>query len=152
MKSIRAGGIVINPENKIAIAYEHIWGFPRGGVEEKESLIDAAKREILEEVGLTEDQLKFEKGLGSYERYPGGITKDTPGAYPMEIHMFLFSTKHTGELVPTDENVKEARWVNIDQVINILTDNSDKEFFENCLSEIKLFENTEIKPFENTIS
>jgi hypothetical protein len=29
MKSIRAGGIVINPENKIAIAYEHVWRFSR---------------------------------------------------------------------------------------------------------------------------
>ena len=137
MKSLRAGGIVINPENKIAIAHEHVWGFPRGGVEEGESFIKAAKREILEEVGLTEDQLKFEKELGSYERYPGGITKDTPGAYPMEIHMFLFTTEYTGELIPTDENVKETEWVDINKVTNILTDNSDKEFFENCLAEIK---------------
>lgn len=128
-KSLRAGGIIINSENQIAIANEHVWGFPRGGVDEDESLIEAAKREILEEVGLTEDRLKFEKDLGSYERYPGGITKDTPGAYPMEIHLFLFSTKYTGELNPTDENIKEAKWVEINEVADILTDKADKEFY-----------------------
>lgn len=137
MKSIRAGGIIINPENKIALSHEHVWGFPRGGVEAGESFIDAAKREILEEVGLKEDQLKLEKELGSYERYPGGITKETPGAYPMEIHMFLFRTEYTGELIPTDRQVKETKWVSIDNVINILTEEVDRKFFEEHISEIE---------------
>ena len=39
MKSIRAGGIIINTENKIALSHEHIWGFPRGGVEYGESFL-----------------------------------------------------------------------------------------------------------------
>ena len=129
MKSIRAGGIIINPNNQVAMTYEHLWGFPRGGVEKEEFLIDAAKREILEEVGITENQLKLEKDLGSYERYPRGITKDMPGAYPMEIHLFLFSTQYTGELNPTDENVKEVKWVDIDEVVDILTDEEDRKFF-----------------------
>jgi putative (di)nucleoside polyphosphate hydrolase len=132
-ESVRAGGIIINSENKIAIAHEHVWGFPRGGVDEGESLIEAAKREILEEVGLTEDQLKFEKDLGSYERYPGGITKSTPGAYPMKIHLFLFSTKYNGELNPTDENVQETKWVDKDKVADILTDKADKQFYKKWL-------------------
>lgn len=99
-------------------------------------MIEAAKREILEEAGLREDQLKLEKDLGSYERYPEGITKDTPGAYFMEIHLFLFSTRYTGELNPTDENVKETKWVNIDDVADILTDEEDRKFFEKSLIEI----------------
>ncbi|MDD3474629.1 MAG: NUDIX domain-containing protein [Candidatus Dojkabacteria bacterium] len=129
MKSIRAGGIIINSENQIAIAHEHIWGFPRGGIEEGESFLKAAKREILEEVGLKEDQLKFEKELESYDTYPWGITKDTPGAYPMEIHLFLFTTEYTGELKPTDRQVKETKWVDIDKVPDILTDPVSREFF-----------------------
>ena len=137
MKSMRAGGIVINPKKQVALSYERIWGFPRGGVKDGESFLDAAKREILEEVGLREDQLKLEKELGSYERYPGGITKDTPGAYPMEIHMFLFRTEYTGELIPTDRQVKETKWVSIDNVINILTEEVDRKFFEEHISEIE---------------
>lgn len=106
-KSYRAGGIVLNNENKIALANEHLWGFPRGGVEEGEEYLEASKREIEEETGLIE--LEYIKELGIYERYPNGIDENTPGAYPMEIHMFLFRT-NTKELNPKDINVKEARW------------------------------------------
>ena len=126
MKSYRAGGIVVNSEGKIALANEHLWGFPRGGVDEGEDYITAAKREVLEETGLEEFSSIDE--LGIYERYPSGITKDTPGAYPMEIHMFLFQTNYTGELHPVDENVKEADWFSYDEAVEKLTDPTDREF------------------------
>ncbi len=66
MKSYRAGGIVINNENRIALTNEHLWGFPRGGVEEGEDYISAAKREVLEETGL--DQFESIEELEIYER------------------------------------------------------------------------------------
>ena len=47
----------------------------------------------------------------------------------MEIHMFLCSTEYTGELIPTDKNVKEAKWVDIDEVGDTLRDEKDREFF-----------------------
>jgi len=135
MKSYRAGGIVINSGGKIALANEHLWGFPRGGVDEGEDYITAAKREVLEETGL-EEFLSIEE-LGIYERYPSGITKDTPGAYPMEIHMFLFQTDYTGTLQPVDENVKEADWFTYEEAIEKLTDPTDKEFLTNSWEKIK---------------
>ena len=92
-KSYRAGAVVINNENKIALAHEHLWGFPRG-VEENEKYLTAAKREVLEEVGL--EDFDSIKELGVYDRYPSGITEDTPGAYPMEIHMFLLKPTTQG--------------------------------------------------------
>jgi len=128
-KSIRAGAFILNDKNQIALANEHLWGFPRGGVEEGEDPIDAAKRESLEEVGIPEEELKYVEKIGVYERYPGGITADTPGAFPMEIHIFLFSTSYEKDLLPTDSNVKEARWVNIKDVTDILSDKVDREFY-----------------------
>ncbi len=126
MKSPRAGGIIINEENKIALANEHLWGFPRGGVDEGEDFETAARREVLEEVGL--EKFTSVDELGVYERYPGGITKDTPGAYPMEIHMFLFRTDYDGELHPKDDNVKEAGWFTYEETLGRLTDDLDREF------------------------
>ncbi len=134
MKSIRAGGIVLNSKNQIALSKEHGWGFPRGGVEEGESLIEAAKREILEEVGVDKNLLRLDRKVGVYRRYPNGITKDTPGSYPMEIHIFLFNTEYTGELFSTDENNKAAKWVNINDVVNVLINEEDKKFFNNWLN------------------
>jgi bis(5'-nucleosidyl)-tetraphosphatase len=134
MKSLRAGGIVINKEGKIALANEHLWGFPRGGVDEGEDYIEAAKREVLEEVGL-KDFTSIEE-LGEYERYPGHVTKDTPGAYPMEIHMFLFKTDYNGKLTPQDSNVKEAGWFTYEEALERLSDDMDREFLKSKEKEV----------------
>jgi 8-oxo-dGTP pyrophosphatase MutT (NUDIX family) len=133
-KSIRAGAFIINDKNQIALANEHLWGFPRGGVEDGENPIDTAKRESLEEVGIPVEELQYIEKIGIYERYPGGITADTPGAFPMEIHIFLFKTSYEKDLTPTDINVKEARWVNLEDVRDLLTDEKDREFFEDWYS------------------
>ena len=129
MKSYRAGGIVINHEGKIALANEHLWGFPRGGVDDGEDYITTAKREVLEEVGL--EEFDTIKELDTYERYPNGITKDTPGAYPMEIHMFLFRTDYNGELHPKDKNVKDANWFTYEEALERLSNEKDIEFLVN---------------------
>lgn len=135
MKSYRTGGIVVNKEKKIALANEHLWGFPRGGVDEGEDYITAAKREVLEETGLEEFSSVCE--LGVYERYPNGITNDTPGAYPMEIHMFLFLTDNNGELQPRDKNVKEAAWFTYEEALKVLTNEVDREFLESKWKEMQ---------------
>jgi 8-oxo-dGTP pyrophosphatase MutT (NUDIX family) len=136
-KSYRAGAIVINNENKIALANEHLWGFPRGGVEENEDYLTTAKREVLEEVGL--EKFDSMEELGIYDRYPNGTTEDTPGAYPMEIHMFLFKTNTTGSLNPKDESVEEAGWFSYEEALKRLTDKKDKEFLEKYWEKILEF-------------
>ena len=134
MKSYRAGGIVINKEGKIVLTNEHLWGFPRGGVEEDEDYLSAAKREVLEETGL--DQFESIEELGIYERYPNDITKDTPGAYPMEIHMFLFKVNTEQELKPLDSNVKEVGWFTYEEALERLTNDEDRRFLEENNQEI----------------
>jgi 8-oxo-dGTP pyrophosphatase MutT (NUDIX family) len=129
-KSIRAGSFILNNKNQIALANEHLWGFPRGGVEEGEEIIEAAKKEALEEVGIPSEELEYIEKIGIYDRYPNGIDSNTPGAFPMEIHIFLFKTSYEKDLVPTDSNVKEARWVDLKDVSELLTDSKDREFFE----------------------
>lgn len=133
-KSIRAGGIVLNPQNKIALSNEHIWGFPRGGVEQGETLEFAARREIAEETGLK--NLKLVKSLGSYQRYPGGITKETPGSFPMEINMFLFTVDYTDRLVPESEKVNDADWFTFEEAIERLDNAEDKDYLSKVWKDI----------------
>jgi 8-oxo-dGTP pyrophosphatase MutT (NUDIX family) len=133
-KSYRAGGIIVNEDGKIALSNEHLWGFPRGGVEQGETYEQAAKREILEETGL--EDIEIVKEIGQYDRYPTGVDENTPGAYPMEIHIFLCHTNYTGALNPKDPNVKEAEWFTLEEAINKLTDSKDREFLVNHKEEI----------------
>lgn len=142
MKSYRAGGIIINTEGQIALANEHLWGFPRGGINEGEDYITAARREVLEETGLKE--FSFIEELGVYERYPNGITKDTPGAYPMEIHMFLFRIDYNGKLTPLDSNVKEADWFTYEDTLERLANEVDREFLTSNWGKIQEI-NSEIR-------
>jgi ADP-ribose pyrophosphatase YjhB (NUDIX family) len=128
MKSLRAGAIVINSKNQIALANEHLWGFPRGGVEDGEDFINTAIREVNEEIGLTE--IKLVKELGIYERYPQGITAEMPGAYPMEIHMFLFRTNYLGDLHPQDEDIKYTGWFTYEEALERITNDKDREFLK----------------------
>jgi bis(5'-nucleosidyl)-tetraphosphatase len=133
-KSYRAGAIVVNENNEIALVNENLWGFPRGGIEEGEDSLSAAKREVLEETGLK--TFSFIKDLGVYERYPHSITKDTPGAYPMEIHMFLFRVDGKPKLNPQDSKVEEYGWFKYDDAVEKLKDDTDRKYLETRWEEI----------------
>jgi len=55
-----AGGIVLNDKNQVYLIHKVIrdeWAFPKGRIEEGESKVNAARREIEEETGLSNLEL-----------------------------------------------------------------------------------------------
>ena len=127
-----AGGVVINKKDQILVVSQKgvSWSLPKGHIDNGEEALETAKREIYEESGIRD--LKFIKELGSYERYSGytnGITK------LKTIFIFLFKTE-TEDLKPIDPENPEARWVNKDKVVDILTYEKDKEFFSSIIDKI----------------
>ena len=133
---ISAGGVVLNPDGKV-LAVSQQFGtslsLPKGGIEEGEDLLGTAKREIQEESGITD--LEFVKNLGSYQRYR--IAKEGGDDFTQikRIHMFLFKTTQT-DLLPIDPENTEARWLNKDDVENLLTHGKDKGFFRSVKSQL----------------
>lgn len=128
-KSKIAGGVVKNKEGKILVISQHgiSWSLPKGHIEQGEDALIASKREIKEESGITD--LTFIKELGTYERFK--IPKDDKGENTSElkiIHMFLYTTNEN-DLKPIDPENPEARWVEPQQVADLLTHPKDKEFF-----------------------
>ena len=123
-----AGGVVLNVGKKILIVNQNhdSWSLPKGHVDPGETSLEAAKREIYEESGV--NQLEYIKDLGSYERYKIGLNGKDDQEELKKIHLFLFTTKQT-KLQPIDPINPEARWCTIDEAVNLLTHEVDKNYF-----------------------
>lgn len=130
LKTQSAGGIIMNPNGEILVVSQHgnSWSLPKGHIESGESLLDAAKREIHEESGITE--LKFIRELGTYERFKIGKNGGEDKSELKQITMFLYHTTQW-ELKPTDSENPEACWLPVSQVADRLTHPADKAFFLN---------------------
>ncbi len=123
-----AGGVVLNKNGEVLVVSQNYdsWSLPKGHIDEGEDALTAAKREINEESGVS--QLEYVRELGTYKRFKiaKGGAEDTSEL--KEITIFLFHTSQM-DLQPTDPDNPEARWVNKEEVVNLLTHQKDKEFW-----------------------
>jgi 8-oxo-dGTP pyrophosphatase MutT (NUDIX family) len=136
-KTKAAGGVVVNKEGLICVVSQrgNSWSLPKGHIDEGETALDAAKREIYEETGLK--SLKLIKELPGYERFRishNGLSEDKSEL--KQIKMYLFVTDQN-ELLPQDPINPEALWVKKDKVAELLTHPKDKEFFCGILFELR---------------
>ena len=129
MKRInQAGGIVLNKSGQVLMvkALSQAWTFPKGSLKKDEDLLNAAKREICEETGI--NQLDTIKKLGSYER-PGFTHNNLETPSVVKHITFFFFTTDQKNLAVDDKGTLSAEWVNINDVLNRLTYDQDKDFF-----------------------
>jgi len=124
-----AGGVVTNPEGKVLVVSQHgrSWSLPKGHIDPGEDALDAAKREIYEESGIS--KLHLVRELGTYERYKIGLKSKEDRGEVKVITMFLFRTTQI-ETNPIDPKNPEAIWVARSKVARLLTHKKDREFFK----------------------
>lgn len=133
-----AGGVIVGVDGRIVVVKQHSnsWSLPKGGVEEGESTLEAARREIFEETGITD--LSLVEELGTYDRY--SIGRDGTGEnHNLAIGrrtFFLFKTAERA-FVPTDGEITEARWVTVDEALKLLTHPKDGEFLASVRERIR---------------
>lgn len=130
-KELSAGAIIIKMEEKniLILLVEHknsTYVFPKGHVKRGETLKQAAKREVLEEVGLN---IKVGKRLGKIIR--GSSDKRTT----KEIIMFLGTPKNYCHSPNTEEKYK---WFTFKKAIKVLRYEEDLEFLIKYKNEIFL--------------
>jgi 8-oxo-dGTP pyrophosphatase MutT (NUDIX family) len=129
---------VLNAKGELLLVEQHgnSWSFPKGGVEQGETELEAARREIYEETGLRDIELLGE--LGSYERY--SIAKDgVSEATEIGLRRRTFFLFRAGkeELAPRDEEVTKARWASLEEALALLTHPKDREFLESVRDRIE---------------
>ncbi len=118
-----SGGIVYKKTNKgimilfIKDSYGQ-WAFPKGHIDEKETKIGAAAREVSEETGLKIKDLRIKKYLGDINyKFKN---KEGNEIYKI-VHFYLMKLINPkAEIVPQQEDgVQAVQWVNIEQAIEV---------------------------------
>lgn len=108
-----AGGAVFNEKKLVlAIFRRETWDLPKGKIDNGESPEQAAVREVMEEVGLTEIKLG-QHLLDTWHTY-----RENDKRILKRTYWYLMQTTQT-ELTPqTEEDIEKAAWVQLDEIID----------------------------------
>lgn len=130
MKKEKSCGCIIFDDGKVLLVEQNngVCGFPKGHVENNETEIETAKREVKEETNL---DVKIDEN----KRYVMNYVTDRGN--DKEVVLFL-AKKIGGNLIKQDEEINKAEWVNIDDVVDKLNYHNTKELFSKIIEENKL--------------
>ena len=130
---VSAGGLVVERETMRAVIIGRrsnrgrlLWSLPKGHVEEGESPIDAALREVLEETGIR-SEIAGELGVIDF-----WFQQEKISIHKTVHHFLMFAT--AGTLTPQEGEVDEIAWVAIDQIAKRLTHQDEKQLISRARS------------------
>ena len=140
------GIILINNQNKIFVAKRidnpiDKWQMPQGGVEPSEELVDAMKRELVEETSV--ESIKILKEINywlEYELPQNLLGKIWKGRFRGQNQKW-FIVKFTGSEKEINLSTKypefmEWKWIKVDELINVVVD-FKKDVYKKLIIEIK---------------
>ena len=132
MDQVSAGGVTFrwrDSEPEIAIVSvkpKLRWQLPKGIVDPGESPQITAVREVREEAGIEADLLKL---IETIEYWYRSVKYGKPVRYHKFVHFYLMKYK-SGDVADHDHEVEEARWVSLDEAIEMLDFKSEREVVE----------------------
>jgi len=138
IKEISAGGVIYRQADDgyyfvlILDAYDK-WTFPKGKVENDDSLEVNALRELKEETGLIE--LKVIDYLGETQVK---VHKPNEKPYRKLIKYFLIESHSTDIIVPQVTELKDVRWYSQSEALEILGYDNAKDIFKQALVKLGL--------------
>ena len=111
-----AGGLVERSDGKFLFIYRNNkWDLPKGGIEKKELIIEAAQREVKEETGLA-DLIVINKIGETYHIFKKGKNFRLKRTY-----WFKMKSDYQGELFPQEEEgITSVEWINKKRIPEIL--------------------------------
>ena len=128
MKYEKSCGAIIIDNDKILVLQQVAghWGFPKGHVEEGETEIQTAKREIKEETNLDveiNDNYRYTEKYSPAE----GIEKEV---------VYFIAKKIGGEIKIQEEEVKGIGWFNYEEAIERLTYDNSKQLLKKAWKDL----------------
>ncbi len=107
-KIIAAGGLVTNENNELLMIFRRgKWDLPKGKLDEGETLEECAVREVKEETGIGNVELKNLVDI-TYHQY---FDKHSNETVIKETHWFAMQVKGRPELIPqTEEDIEKIIW------------------------------------------
>jgi len=134
-RAVSAGGVVVRqgaagPEVVICGRdSDGVWGLPKGTPDEGESLEAAALREVSEETGL-KVEIVTKIGVAEYWFTRDGVR------YHKWVHHYLMRVTG-GSTAEHDLEYDRVEWYSIEEAIETLTFDNDKEIVERAKAELE---------------
>lgn len=123
------GAIVVDDEKVLLVKHNagH-WDFPKGHVEEGETEIETAIREVKEETNI---DIKIEKE----NKY---ISEYSPKENVMKTVIYFIGEKVGGEDKPQIEEVSDVEWLDVNKAIERITHQKSKEIMMQVIKDMNL--------------
>ena len=125
---IAAAAVVVNEDGDVLFE-KHVrrgWEFPGGQVEVGENVIDAVRREVLEETGVEIEVGELFCVSSNTGKYPGynGVKE-----IPTKLMLDFICRAVSGEARPSDEN-SETAWFKKDEALSLIQAPAMRERFK----------------------
>ena len=123
------GAIVVDDEKVLLVKHNagH-WDFPKGHVEEGETEIETAIREVKEETNI---DIKIEKE----NKY---ISEYSPKENVMKTVIYFIGEKVGGQDKPQIEEVSDVEWVDVNKAVERITHQKSKEIMMQVIKDMNL--------------
>ena len=143
---LNVGLIIVNTYGKVLICKRknsNQWQFPQGGIDKGESPIEAAKREIFEEVGIKPSKIKVLGKIKDWVKYeiPKELAKKSfkkKGIVGQKQKWFIFKIKSEACISfvnDPDNEFDDFAWVSYWHPIALIV-SFKKEVYRNVLAEL----------------
>lgn len=143
---LNVGLIIVNNYGKVLICKRknsNQWQFPQGGIDKGESPIEAAKREIFEEVGIKPSKIKVLGKIKDWVKYeiPKELAKKSfkkKGIVGQKQKWFIFKIKSEACITfvnDPDNEFDDFAWVSYWRPIALIV-SFKKEVYRNVLAEL----------------
>lgn len=142
VEQISAGGVVFRQTDSggeiaiISARPSRRWQLPKGLVDEGETAETAALREVREETGVEAELIEK---IETVEYWYFGNQKGERVRFHKFVHFFLMKYL-AGDTADHDHEVAEARWVKLDEAIEMLEFKSEKQAVEKARDRIENFQ------------